>query len=186
MTRLTKAAVVLASMALAAAVGGLGAYAWSAGDAAAPQSEGSAASIDPSMVVDTSFPDLAAPTGEPDLDGIDTADPAPGSVVSVAGPFDDRFVLSGLHIKDGTVSGRLHITSDVSEVLELQVLAGFYDARGDFLGSGRAVYHLDEHSHHDEHAGPPSELKLFEIAAPAAYAGKVAAASVGVPVLVNE
>ena len=181
MSRSTRVAVVLAAAALAAAAGGLGAYAWSAGDG------GEDPPPDPSAVVATSFPDLAAPTGEPDLDGIDTADPAPGSVVPVAGPFDDRFVLSGLRIEGGTVTGRLRVTSDVSEVLELQVLAGFYDDTGSFLGSGRAVFHLDESAGHvPEQTGSPSELQEFRIEAPSANVAHVASATIGVPVLVNE
>ncbi len=66
------------------------------------------------------------------------------------------------------------------------MLAGFYDAHGAFLGTGRAVYHLDEGSDHAEDAGPPSELQVFHIVAPRRYADRVAAATIGVPVLVNE
>jgi hypothetical protein len=66
------------------------------------------------------------------------------------------------------------------------VLAGLYDDEGHFLGTGRAVYHLDEESGHAEDAGPPSELEEFRVAAPRRYADRVAAATVGVPVLVNE
>lgn len=165
-------------MVAAATVGGLGAYAWSGGS--------DEPSLDPTTVAQTDLPGLEPATGEPELAGIDTATPAPGEVLQVAGPFDDRFTTDHLAVSEGAVSGRLLITSDVSEVLELQVLAGFYDAHGRFLGTGRAVYHLDEAAYHPEDAGPPSELQEFHVVAPQRYADEVAAATFGVPVLVNE
>jgi hypothetical protein len=165
-------------MAAAATVGGLAAYAWSAGS--------DESSVDPATVARTDLPGLEPATGEPELAGIDTASPAPGEVVQVTGPFDDRFTTDHLTVADGAVSGRLLITSDVSDVLELQVLAGFYDEHGTFLGTGRVVYHLDEGADHSEDAGPPSELQEFHIVAPRRYADQVAAATIGVPVLVNE
>jgi len=165
-------------MAAAATVGGLAAYAWSAG--------GDESSVDPANVARTELPGLEPATGEPELAGIDTASPAPGEVVQVTGPFDDRFTTDHLTVAGGAVSGRLLITSDVSEVLELQVLAGFYDEHGTFLGTGRAVYHLDGGSDHADDAGPPSELQEFHVVAPRRYADRVAAATIGVPVLVNE
>ena len=165
-------------MVAAATVGGLGAYAWSGGS--------DESSLDPATVARTDLPGLTPATGEPELAGIDGANPAPGEVVQVTGPFDDRFTLDRLTVSDGAVSGRLLITSDVSDVLELQVLVGFYDAHGAFLGTGRADYHLDEGSDHAEDAGPPSELQVFHVVAPRRYADRVAAATIGVPVLVNE
>ena len=176
-------------MVAAATVGGLGAYAWSAwsddsGEGAAPGAVEE--SLDPATVAATELPGLEPATGEPELAGIDTASPAPGEVVQVPGPFDDRFTTDHLSVAGGAVSGRLLITSDVSEVLELQVLAGFYDERGTYLGTGRAVYHVDEGSDHAEDAGPPSQLQEFHVVAPRRYADQVAAATIGVPVLVNE
>lgn len=148
---------------------------------------GSAAPVEPSTVMQTSFPDLPAPTGEPTLAGIDAATPGVGDVVTVPGPFDDRFTLADLDVREGEVTGHLTIVSDVSDVLELQVLAGFYDAGGDFLGTGRATYHLDEATEDGSSTeGPPSELEEFTIKAPSRYAARVASAAVGVPVLVNE
>lgn len=142
--------------------------------------------VDPAAVVRTDLPGLTPPTGEPRLPGIADATPRPGTVDVVPGPFSDRFTLDRLQVADGVVSGRLHVTSDVSDVLELQVLVGFYDGRGDFLGTGRATYHLDEATADVEHEGTPSELEKFSVVAPARYAGRVAAATLGVPVLVNE
>src|SRR5204863_7970018 len=65
--------------------------------------------------VQTSFPGLAAPTGEPELDAMASASPAPGTVAWVKGPFDDRFTTSGLRFDETAVRGRLRITSDGSD-----------------------------------------------------------------------
>lgn len=82
------------------------------------------------------------------------------------------------------VVGALEVTSDVSDLLELQVLAGFYDASGTLIGRGRFTHHLDEETHHDD--GPPSEHESFTIAVPMRLRGQAVSAAVGVPVLVNE
>lgn len=178
MTRTPRVVLVVAAMVGAASLGGLGALARpGAGET----------SLDPGSVAQTSFPGLAAASGEPQLDGIDSAAPAPGRVVAVAGPFDDRFTLADLKVGQGAVSGRLEVHSDVSDLLELQVVAGFYDAEGILLGTGRATYHLDEATADPSgQNGPPAEVGEFRVEAPRAYAGRVAAATVGVPVLVNE
>ena len=180
--------LVVAATVLAAAAGGIIALVRSGDD---PPSSGAApaaaATVDPSSVAQTSFPDLAAPTGDPTLPGIDTATPPSGTVVTVPGPFDDRFTLADVQVSGGVVTGRLKVVSDVSEILELQVLAGFYDDRGDFLGTGRAVFHLDEEEGHPhEEAGSPNETETFRIRAPEDVAGEISAAAIGVPVLVNE
>ncbi|WP_344114135.1 hypothetical protein, partial [Nocardioides humi] len=139
----------------------------------------------PSPVMVTSFPDLPAPTGEPDLPGIATAAPgAPGAVGRIPGPFDDRFRLGEVTFDGEHVVGSIEITSDVSDLLELQVLAGFYDASGTLIGRGRFTHHLDEGAHHEE--GPPSEHETFTIAVPRKLRGTAVTAAVGVPVLVNE
>ncbi|MBZ5733063.1 hypothetical protein K8Z61_01015 [Nocardioides sp. TRM66260-LWL] len=133
----------------------------------------------------TAFPGLAAATGDPVLPGTaDAAPSTPGGVGRIAGPFDDRFAWQRLRLADGVVTGGLDVTSDVSDLLELQVQAAFYDRSGRLLGVGRFTHHLDESTHQDD--GPPSELERFRIAAPASYRAKVASAAVGVPVLVNE
>ncbi|WP_377321219.1 hypothetical protein ACFJIY_19030 [Pimelobacter simplex] len=155
----------------------------------APEPAGSSApataSETPSPVVMTSFPDLPAPTGEPDLPGLaDAAPTGTGTVGHVPGPFDDRFRLGKVTFDGERVTGSLDITSDVSDLLELQVLAGFYDAGGRLLGTARFTHHLDESTHHDD--GPPSEHETFTIKVPRKLAGKAVRASVGVPVLVNE
>lgn len=99
------------------------------------------------------------------------------------GPFDDRFVLEDLTFDGGAVSGAVRVTSDVSDVLDLEVLAGFYDADGVLVGNGRFVHHLSEDS---AHAEPPEERQEFTIAVPGDVSGRAVAVSIGVPVLVNE
>lgn len=130
----------------------------------------------------TEFPDLPAPTGEPELPKLRTVSPEPGTVGRIPGPFDSRFVAEDLAFDGRTVRGAIDVTSDVSELLDLQVLAGFYDASGAYLGEGRWNYHLGSAHAHD-HA---EEHQEFRITVPATIAGRVASAAVGVPVLVNE
>ena len=132
----------------------------------------------------TSFPGLAPAAGEPDLPGLHTLNPPSGHAVQVPGPFDDRLVLEHLTFTGSATTGAVRVTSDVSDVLELQVLAGFYDHDGALLGTARFVHHLGSESHN--HAGPPEEREKFSIAVPAKYHGKAVSATVGVPVLVNE
>ncbi|MBC7723951.1 MAG: hypothetical protein H7146_04265, partial [Burkholderiaceae bacterium] len=87
-----------------------------------------------------------------------------------------------LSFDGATVSGAVRITSDVSDLLELEVVAGFYDVDGTLLGTDRFVHHLGD----EVHDGPPVESEAFTIAVPAPLAGRVGAVAVGVPVLVNE
>ena len=127
---------------------------------------------------------LEPATGEPGLPGLRTAHPAPDAVGRVAGPFDDRFTLGRLVLRHGRVSGVVTVTSDVSDLLELQVLAGFYDADGRLLGTGRFVHHG---AGHDEAAGgSPHESEVFAIRVPRRLLPTTVSAAVGVPVLVNE
>jgi hypothetical protein len=140
---------------------------------------------DPQAAARTSFPGLTPATGEPTLPGLATASPAPGTVAQVPGPFDDRFRLQGLVFDGRAVTGTVAVTSDVSDLLELEVLAGFYDREGTLVGTAREVHHLDESTVAPDHEGPPELDYRFEIAVPDEADGAVAAA-VGVPVLVNE
>ena len=139
----------------------------------------------PAAAARTSFPGLEPAAAEPQLSGLDTLRPSAGEVLQAPGPFDDRFVLRDLRLDGAALYGTAEITSDVSDVLEFEALAGFYDAQGRLLGTGRFSYHLDEAVAHEEHDGPPSELEAFSIPVPAEAHGAVSAA-VGVPVLVNE
>ena len=134
--------------------------------------------------VKTTLPGLVAPTGDPMLPSLRRARPAAGTVVRAEGPFDDRLTLARLRLDRARVTGELTVTSDVSEILELQVLVGFYDRAGRLLGTNR--YDRLE-GHQDGHAGaaPPEEVR-FSVAVPRDLRDRVASAAVGVPVLVNE
>lgn len=181
--RTTLAATTLAAVAALALAGCSSSSSSSEPDGA---SAPATVSDSPSPVVMTTFPDLDAPTGEPELPGTaDAAPDSPGTVGRIPGPFDDRFDYGRLTFDGQRVVGSLDITSDVSDLLELQVLAGFYDASGTLLGTARFTHHLDEGSGH-QHEGPPSEHETFTIKVPRKLAGNAVSAAVGVPVLVNE
>ncbi len=144
-----------------------------------------AGTADPRAAARTSFPDLTPASGPPMLPSLDTLHPAPGTIVQASGPFDERFDLGQLAFDGRTVTGTARITSDVSDILEFEALAGFYDRNGALIGTARDTYHLDE-SHSKPHAGPPDEGHEFTIKVPEALKGAAVAAAVGVPVLVNE
>lgn len=135
--------------------------------------------------VQTTLPGLTAPTGEPDLPSLAQMHPHPGQAVRATGPFDNRFEVDALAFDGRNVAGAVRITSDVSDLLELVVVAGFYDADGQLLGTARFEHHADGDAGH-QHSGPPSETEEFRIPVPAEFAGKAVSAAVGVPVLVNE
>lgn len=168
---------LLAAGLVAAAVLAVFALAGSAGpgpDATAPSA----------AAARTSFPGLAAAGGEPEMASIRAARPRSGQIIQARGPFDDRFVLDSPAFDGSTVSGAVRVTSDVSEVLELQVLAGFYDEQGNLLGTNRFVHHLGDGGH--GHVGAPEEREEFTIQVPDALAHRAVSVTIGVPVLVNE
>jgi len=177
--RLSRIAAIIVTLAVAAAVGAGVTYAVSRTGQSGP-----AALTKPATAARTRLPGLVAATGSPTLPGLRTARPKPGTVARVSGPFDDRFTMEKLEFDGSRVSGRLRITSDVSDILELEALAGFYDRQGKLLGTNRFVYHLVEES--QTHTGPPSELRTFTIAVPNGLPESAVSAAVGVPVLVNE
>ncbi|MFF1385637.1 hypothetical protein ACFVWT_18960 [Arthrobacter sp. NPDC058288] len=131
----------------------------------------------------TSFPGLAAAGGEPDLPGLHAPGPGTGQVVQIPGPLDDRFVLEGLAFNGSAVSGTVRTTGTLSDLLDLQVLAGFYDDRGSLLGTARFVHHRGSE---ETHPDAPEGHQEFAISVPAQYQGAAVSAAVGVPVLVNE
>ena len=132
----------------------------------------------------TALPGLAPASGEPTLPGFTTARPTQGSVAQVPGPFDERYIWTGLHFADGRLSGDLTITSDVSDVLELEVLVGFYDTKARLLGMSRFVRHHTMHE--DTPGGVPDESQHIAVKVPTRLRAATVAAAVGVPVLVNE
>lgn len=171
----------------AALVGGgtlLAAAAVTAAALSQPAAPVSAETLRPAATVKTSLPGLAPASGEPELPGLLNAHPKQGQAIQVKGPFDDRFVLDRLTFTAGAASGTIRITSDVSDLLELQILAGFYDNQGKLLGTGRYEHHLEEDGH--THAGPPTETETFTIPVPKNLHGTAVSTAVGVPVLVNE
>jgi len=148
---------------------------------------GTADQPSPAEAARTSFPGLQPAAAEPTIPGLDRISPAPDSVVQAPGPFDDRFQLEGLALDADGVHGAVLVVSDVSDLLELEVLAGFYDADGRLLGTGRFVHHLDESTaDHAHETATPNEREEFVIPVPADLQGAVVSAAVGVPVLVNE
>ena len=140
----------------------------------------------PTDAVKTTLPGLSAASGAPELASIRLLRPHLGEVRQAAGPFDDRFALDGLAFDGTTVSGSLRVTSDVSAVLDLEVIAGFYDNGGAFIGTARFVYHAVDDGPTDPVTGTPVESIRFQATVPAELTGLAVSASVGVPVLVNE
>lgn len=140
----------------------------------------------PQTAAQTTFPDLTPAAGAPTLASLADLHPEPGTVVEASGPFDDRFHFQRLSFDGTTVTGTTTITSDVSEVLELEAVAGFYDRNGALVGTARDVYHLDESAHQPADEGVPEESYPFSITVPGELRGRAVAAAVGVPILVNE
>ena len=136
----------------------------------------------PGPAARTALPGLVVPTGEPTLPSLTSLSPKPGRVLQAAGPFDDRFVLERPQFDGAQVTAVVRITSDVSDLLDLQVLAGFYDRSGTLLGTART----EQHSDGEEHAGPPEQSHPVRVPVPPELAGRAASAAVGVTVLVNE
>lgn len=149
---------------------------------------------EPSSAIASNFPGLAAASGDPTPSSMVTLNPAAGSVEQAAGPFDNRFTFKDLRLSRDAVRGTVTVTSDISELLELQVVAGFHDSSGKLLGTARFTHHLD--GTHD-HGGGESEAAAtpgvehfhseeFTIKVPEELRSRVVSASVSVPVLVNE
>ncbi|MEC3956454.1 hypothetical protein VMT65_25700 [Nocardia sp. CDC153] len=125
---------------------------------------------------------IAAPrTTEPPATAVSVA---PGEVRLSPGPFTDRVRLTGTRLDGPSVHGTLAITTDVSDVLALEVHAAFYDATGHLVGAGTF-----EHADEEPVAGgphiPSNDGIPFTITATPVDA-TVAAAVLSIPVLVNE
>lgn len=98
--------------------------------------------------------------------------------------------LTDLRLTDKpAVTGHLAITSDVSDVLALELRAAYYDSHGRLLGTGTFQYQEEGEAAHatDHHEGPHAAGTGIDITVPAEHlTGTPAAAVVSVPVLVNE
>lgn len=135
----------------------------------------------------TTLPGLADPAREPVMASLRRLAPTSGQVLHAPGPFDERFTLAHLAFDGRAVTGSATITSDVSDILEFEALAGFYDAQGQLIGTARSAHHHQEaHGAGDPVTASPEEEERFTISVPATLRGRAVAAAVGVPVLVNE
>ena len=106
----------------------------------------------------------------------------PAGTVSVAdGPFTDRLRITELQLSGSAVTGSLAVTSDVSEVLNLELRVDFYGAAGDLLGSNRQVFTAQD----TEPFHSTSGVVGLPITVPAPLLGSHSAV-VSIPVLVNE
>lgn len=124
------------------------------------------------------------------LDGVPGA--TPGAVTLPDGPFTDRIRLDGVGLaEDGSaVTGALVVTSDVSELLELEVTAWFYDAAGRLVGTGEQVVDAAPHTdaeHGEQHGyAPRTEGEPVALQLRAPQGARAHSAVLSVPVLVNE
>ncbi|MEV7087743.1 hypothetical protein AB0O07_17880 [Streptomyces sp. NPDC093085] len=127
-----------------------------------------------------------------------------GEVRIEEGPFTDRVSIKDLTLtadstsgsssssgsgSGSTVGGHLTITSDVSDVLALELRAAYYDAKGRLVGTGTFQYQEEgedsEGGHH--HDGPRAAADGIDFKAPATtLTGTATSAVLSVPVLVNE
>ncbi|WP_157514069.1 hypothetical protein [Nocardia concava] len=126
-------------------------------------------------------PAAAPRTAEPPAAAVSVA---PGEVRLSPGPFTDRVRLSGTRLEGATVRGTLAITTDVSDVLALELNAAFYDAGGRLVGTGTFA-HADEEPVSGGPHVPSNDGISFAITSAPSDAS-VAAAVLSIPVLVNE
>ncbi|MET9695335.1 hypothetical protein ABZY31_00155 [Streptomyces sp. NPDC006529] len=133
---------------------------------------------------------MPAPRGAPAPAAVLARPAAAGEVRVEEGPFTDRVKLTSLKLTgQGSVTGHLAITSDVSDVLALEVGAAYYDANGHLLGTAAFPYQEEGEDarggeHHD---GPRAAGGGIDFTVPAGrFAQAPASAVLSVPVLVNE
>ncbi|MEC3917524.1 hypothetical protein [Nocardia sp. CDC160] len=125
---------------------------------------------------------MAAPrTTEPPATTISVA---PGEVRLSPGPFTDRVRLTGTRLDGPSVHGTLAITTDVSDILALEVHAAFYDATGHLVGTGTFEHADEEPVAGGPHISSNDGIPFTITATPAATTATAAVLSI--PVLVNE
>ncbi|MVU82734.1 hypothetical protein GPX89_36560 [Nocardia sp. ET3-3] len=113
-----------------------------------------------------------------------TASIAPGEVRLTPGPFTDRVRVRDTRVDVSSVHGVLTITSDVSDVLALEVHAAFYDATGHLVATGTFEQAAEQSLTPGAHT-PGEEGIPFTITAAPAEATTTSAV-LTIPVLVNE
>ncbi|WP_406507997.1 hypothetical protein [Streptomyces sp. NBC_00212] len=114
---------------------------------------------------------------------------AKGEVRLEQGPFTDRVKITGSALAAGSaVTGHLAVTSDVSELIALELSAAYYDADGKLLGTGSFQYAEEGHDDHGGAHTPAAEGAGidFEVRPKASLTGTPTSAVLSVPVLVNE
>ncbi|MFE2326699.1 hypothetical protein ACFXD5_22700 [Streptomyces sp. NPDC059385] len=179
---LTRSTVSLALAALAlAALTACSGSSGSAGGAAADAQPAAASAAPAALPAPRS-----APAPAPSL----AAPPRQGEVRVEQGPFNDRVQLTRLTLTGGpAVTGHLAITSDVSDVLALEVRAAYYDIQGRLLGTGSFHYQEEGEDAHGaaHHDGARATGDGIDFTVPAEHlTGTPAAAVLSIPVLVNE
>ncbi|WP_371653509.1 MULTISPECIES: hypothetical protein [unclassified Streptomyces] len=189
------AALALTALALTTACGGSGGDKADAGQRPAQAEQAAAPAV--------TFP---APSGAPAPAATLAKVPARGEVRLEQGPFTDRVRITKLTLSEKStekasgkssekpsVTGHFAITSDVSDVLALELRAAFYDERGHLVGTGSFQYaeegEAGEAAHGTAgHAAPRAEGAGIDFTAvpKAPLTGKATSAVLSVPVLVNE
>ncbi|MFI1916647.1 hypothetical protein [Nocardia sp. NPDC020380] len=138
----------------------------------------------PATIATPTVNSTAAPSPAPVAAPAASVAAGPGEIRLAPGPFTDRVAVTATRLDGPTVRGKLAVTTEVSEILALEVHAAFYDSTGNLLGT--AIFQHSDEGH--AAAGPhtPHDDGLdFEITAPPATA-TVSAAVLSIPVLVNE
>ncbi|GGP34779.1 hypothetical protein [Streptomyces melanogenes] len=181
------AALALTALALTTACGGSDGDKADAGQRPAQAEQAAAPAV--------TFP---APSGAPAPAATLAKVPAKGEVRLEQGPFTDRVRVTKLQLSEkasgkSSVTGHFAITSDVSDVLALELRAAFYDESGHLVGTGSFQYaeegEAGEAAHGTPgHAGPRAEGAGIDFTAvpKPPLTGKAASAVLSVPVLVNE
>jgi hypothetical protein len=122
---------------------------------------------------------------EAGLAALATLQPAARTVVPAAGPFDDRLTFASLGWGEREVRAQVGV-DDVGEVLEFEAVAGFYDAGGALLGTGRFVLPDAGDDDHGGAAAAAGRVIEVRIGVPSSLRGRAVSAAIGVPILVTE
>lgn len=148
-----------------------------------PAAQAAVSDVRPAVAGQTGTPSQRpGPLPPPPLASLSPVPPA-GTVRQGPGPFDDRFTMTP-QLEPTGAAADITVTSDVSELIVLELQADFYDGAGLLLGTAKTT-HQEKHGDGEDHADSDDGVHLTVTAEPA-YRGRVASAVVSVPVLVNE